>query len=73
VIVDGQDVIAMEAAVSEAIARARAGHGPSLLEMKTYRLRPFLDRPARYRPDGEPERLEQSDLDPRREKRVEAA
>ena len=42
-IVDGQDVIAVEAAVSEAIARARAGDGPSLLAMKTYRLRPFRE------------------------------
>src|SRR5206468_11053685 len=39
VIVDGQDVDAVHEAVSAAIARARSGEGPSLLEMKTYRYR----------------------------------
>jgi pyruvate dehydrogenase E1 component alpha subunit len=37
VLVDGQDVIAMYEAVSEAVARARAGQGPSLIEGRTYR------------------------------------
>ena len=37
VLVDGQDVIAMYEAVSEAVARARAGQGPSLVEGRTYR------------------------------------
>jgi acetoin:2,6-dichlorophenolindophenol oxidoreductase subunit alpha len=37
VVVDGQDVVAVYAAVSEAAARARAGDGPSLVETKTYR------------------------------------
>jgi pyruvate dehydrogenase E1 component alpha subunit len=37
VIVDGMDVIAMYEAATEAVARARAGDGPSLLEAKTYR------------------------------------
>lgn len=36
-IVDGQDVDAVEAAVAEAVARARAGGGPTLIEAKTYR------------------------------------
>jgi pyruvate dehydrogenase E1 component alpha subunit len=36
-IVDGQDVDAVEAAVVEAVARARAGGGPTLIEAKTYR------------------------------------
>jgi pyruvate dehydrogenase E1 component alpha subunit len=39
VIVDGQDVIAMYDAVSEAVRRARAGEGPTLIEAKTYRYR----------------------------------
>ena len=39
VIVDGQDVIAVHDAVQTAVARARAGLGPSLIECKTYRLR----------------------------------
>ena len=54
VIVDGQDVEAVHAAASGAVARARAGDGPSLLEMKTYRYRGHSrSAPAKYRPDGE--------------------
>jgi acetoin:2,6-dichlorophenolindophenol oxidoreductase subunit alpha len=37
VTVDGQDVVAVYEAVSEAVARARRGDGPSLVETKTYR------------------------------------
>jgi len=37
VVVDGLDVFAVYEAASEAIARARRGDGPSLLETKTYR------------------------------------
>jgi pyruvate dehydrogenase E1 component alpha subunit len=37
VIVDGQDPDAVEQAMNVALARARAGDGPSLLEAKTYR------------------------------------
>lgn len=37
VIVDGMDVIAVYEAAGEAIARARKGGGPTLLECKTYR------------------------------------
>ena len=37
VIVDGMDVIAVYEAAGMAIARARAGEGPTLLECKTYR------------------------------------
>ena len=39
VIVDGQNVLAVHDAVQAAVARARAGEGPSLIECKTYRLR----------------------------------
>jgi acetoin:2,6-dichlorophenolindophenol oxidoreductase subunit alpha len=54
VIVDGQDIDAVHSATSEAIARARSGEGPSLLEMKTYRYRGHSRTdPARYRPEGE--------------------
>jgi pyruvate dehydrogenase E1 component alpha subunit len=35
--VDGQDVIAVYETVAEAVARARRGEGPSLVETKTYR------------------------------------
>jgi pyruvate dehydrogenase E1 component alpha subunit len=37
VAVDGQDVAAVYAAAAEAVARARAGEGPSLIEARTYR------------------------------------
>ena len=37
VTVDGQDVLATYEAVNEAVVRARAGEGPSLVETKTYR------------------------------------
>ncbi|TVV75958.1 thiamine pyrophosphate-dependent dehydrogenase E1 component subunit alpha [Sphingomonas solaris] len=36
-IVDGQDIDAVEAAVTEAVERARTGGGPTLIEAKTYR------------------------------------
>lgn len=37
--IDAMDVLAVEAAVREAVAHARADQGPSLLEMRTYRFR----------------------------------
>ncbi|WP_208025988.1 thiamine pyrophosphate-dependent dehydrogenase E1 component subunit alpha [Amycolatopsis acidicola] len=37
VVVDGQDVLAVFRATTEAVRRARAGEGPSLVEAKTYR------------------------------------
>jgi 2-oxoisovalerate dehydrogenase E1 component len=39
VIVDGNDLLAVRAAVGTAAERARAGLGPTLLEMKTFRMR----------------------------------
>jgi TPP-dependent pyruvate/acetoin dehydrogenase alpha subunit len=35
--IDGQDVGAVYEATAEAVARARCGHGPTLIESKTYR------------------------------------
>ncbi len=62
VIVDGQDVIAVNQAVTNAVERARSGGGPSLLEMKTYRYRGHSrSDPAKYRPDGELERWKARD------------
>jgi pyruvate dehydrogenase E1 component alpha subunit len=37
VVVDGQDVIAVREAMDEAVARARAGEGPTLMDIRTYR------------------------------------
>ncbi len=42
-VVDGNDVLAVYEAAKEAVARARAGEGPSLLELKTYRIREFAE------------------------------
>ncbi|HVQ57735.1 MAG TPA: thiamine pyrophosphate-dependent dehydrogenase E1 component subunit alpha [Solirubrobacterales bacterium] len=39
VIVDGQDAVAVREATEEAVARARAGEGPTLIEAKTLRIR----------------------------------
>lgn len=53
-IVDGQDVETVIAAMSRAVDLARAGDGPTLLEMKTYRYSGHSrSDPAVYRPGGE--------------------
>jgi pyruvate dehydrogenase E1 component alpha subunit len=49
-IVDGNDVLAVKAAAGRAIERARAGAGPTLLELKTYRWGGhFEGDPRKYR------------------------
>lgn len=54
IVVDGQDVDAVEQATAEAAERARAGDGPSLLEIKTYRYAGHSrSDQALYRPPGE--------------------
>jgi TPP-dependent pyruvate/acetoin dehydrogenase alpha subunit len=54
VVVDGQDVDAVGDAMAAAVATARAGNGPTLLEMKTYRYSGHSrSDPATYRPAGE--------------------
>jgi TPP-dependent pyruvate/acetoin dehydrogenase alpha subunit len=54
VVVDGQDIDAVAEAIAEAADRARSGHGPSLIEMKTYRYSGHSrSDPATYRPAGE--------------------
>lgn len=50
VIVDGQDVEAVYGAMVEAVARARRGEGPSLIEAKTVRMRGHYEGdPQTYR------------------------
>jgi len=44
VVVDGNDVLAVYEAASDAVARARAGEGPTLIECKTYRHRRHTER-----------------------------
>jgi pyruvate dehydrogenase E1 component alpha subunit len=54
VYVDGNDVVAVRSAAAAAVARARAGDGPTLLEADTYRQQGHSrSDPATYRPPGE--------------------
>jgi pyruvate dehydrogenase E1 component alpha subunit len=61
--VDGNDVLAVYAASREAVARARAGDGPTLVECVTYRLgvHTTADDPSRYRSAEEVEAWERKD------------
>ena len=53
-VVDGNDVVAVYEAVSEAVRRARSSKGPALIECKTYRWRThFEGEPDNYRPPEE--------------------
>jgi len=56
-VVDGNDYLAMHQVMNEAIARARAGDGPSLIEAITYRLAAHTtaDDPTKYRDPAEVE------------------
>ena len=49
-LVDGNDLFAVHDACTRAVARARAGEGPTLIEARTYRLGPHntADDPTRY-------------------------
>jgi len=62
VTVDGNDVVAVYEAVSEAVARARQGNGPTLLECKTYRQHGhFEGDPQTYKPPEEVEAWQKRD------------
>ncbi len=68
--VDGNDVLAVYVAVQEAVDRARAGKGPTLIEAVTYRLamHTTADDPKKYRSDEEVKKWEKRDPVPRFEK-----
>ncbi|MBE7470992.1 MAG: pyruvate dehydrogenase (acetyl-transferring) E1 component subunit alpha [Anaerolineae bacterium] len=62
VIVDGNDVLAVFEATRQAVERARAGQGPTLIEGKTYRLRGHYEGdPMLYRDKAEVETWRQRD------------
>lgn len=64
--IDGMDVMAVYEAAREAIARARRGEGPSLIECLCYRYRGhFEGDPQVYKPSGEEDEWRKKDPIPR--------
>jgi pyruvate dehydrogenase E1 component alpha subunit len=60
--IDGNDVEVVIASVERAAERARAGQGPTLIELMTYRWQGhFSGDPAAYRPEGELESWKEKD------------
>jgi TPP-dependent pyruvate/acetoin dehydrogenase alpha subunit len=58
VIVDGQDTLAVREVTAEAVARARAGEGPTLIEAKTNRVRGHFEGDKQAYREGFVESLE---------------
>ncbi|MBI5881936.1 MAG: pyruvate dehydrogenase (acetyl-transferring) E1 component subunit alpha [Elusimicrobia bacterium] len=54
-LIDGNDLLAVAGAMNEALAAARSGGGPRLIEMLTYRIGPHTtsDDPSKYRTAAE--------------------
>ncbi len=61
--VDGNDVLAVYRVTKDAVARAHAGEGPTLIEAMTYRMGPHTtaDDAGRYRDEAEVERWRTQD------------
>jgi TPP-dependent pyruvate/acetoin dehydrogenase alpha subunit len=54
IVIDGNDVLTVRDEVAKAVAKARAGEGPSIIECMTYRhYGHSRTDPAKYRPEGE--------------------
>lgn len=71
--VEGNDPWKIYEVAGEAIARARAGEGPTLIEVETYRLAGhFMGDAEGYRPKGEKEALFAKDPIPAMRRRLEA-
>jgi pyruvate dehydrogenase E1 component alpha subunit len=74
--VDGNDAFAVNAAATEAVARARKGSGPSLIEGQTYRIREHNEALARFsvlRREGEIDSwLERDPIERHRKRLLEA-
>ncbi len=62
VTIDGGDALAVFETMTEAVERARAGQGPSLIEAKTYRWHGHYEGdPQVYKPEGETEAEKKGD------------
>lgn len=62
-LVDGNDILAVYETMSRAVERARAGQGPTLIELLTYRIgaHTTADDPTRYRDAAEIEEWQRKD------------
>lgn len=71
--IEGNDPWKIYEVAGEAIARARAGEGPTLIEIETYRLAGhFMGDAEGYRPEGEKDALFAKDAIPAMRRRLEA-
>jgi pyruvate dehydrogenase E1 component alpha subunit len=62
IVVDGNDVIAVYKAAESAVAQARKGKGPAMIECKTFRISGhFVGDPQGYRAEGEIEACKKKD------------
>lgn len=74
VTVDGNDPVAVYGAMVEAVGRARAGEGPSLVECRTYKwLGHYVGDPGKYRPAEEVAAWKAADPLPRFERELAAS
>lgn len=64
IVVDGQDVVAVRQATAEAVARARAGGGPTLIEAMTCRFRGHYEGDAQEYRDRDELEQQKRDRDP---------